>query len=35
MSFDPYSVDYPEKKKKRYKGYKKGFTRKFKQFKEE
>jgi len=35
MSFDPYSVDLPPKKKKhRYKGYKKGFTRKFKKFEE-
>ena len=35
MSFDVYSVDSPQRKKKKYKGYKKGFTRKFKQFKEE
>jgi len=34
MSFDPYSVDFPTKKKKRYKGYKKGVTRKFKKFEE-
>jgi len=34
MSFDPYSIDFPKNKKKKYKGYKKGFTRKFKKFEE-
>ena len=34
MSFDAYSVDFPKDKKKRYKSYKKGFTRKFKKFEE-
>lgn len=34
MSFDSDSVDFPTHKKKRYKGYKKGFTRKFKKFEE-
>ena len=34
MSFDAYSVDFPKHKKKRYKSYKKGFTRKFKKFEE-